>query len=78
MKPFLCYLLQPLPSFFVLYLACVNTEETLKTDSVTVLKLIELQHGLLVERARGIYSFSHLLEFRLCMTKRPSNPECIG
>jgi predicted NACHT family NTPase len=25
-----------------------------------VLKSIEAQHGLLVERARGIYSFSHL------------------
>ena len=24
MKPFLCYLLQPLPSFFVLYLAILN------------------------------------------------------
>ncbi len=32
----------------------------MKTDSVTVLKSIELQHGLLVERAREIYSFSHL------------------
>lgn len=29
-------------------------------DSVAVLKAIEAQHGLLVERARGIYSFSHL------------------
>jgi predicted NACHT family NTPase len=34
--------------------------ETLLLDSEAVLKLIEVQHGLLVERARGIYSFSHL------------------
>ena len=36
-----------------------NTEEdVLQTDSEAVLKSIEAQHGLLVERARGIYSFS--------------------
>jgi predicted NACHT family NTPase len=35
-------------------------EETLQLDSEAVLKLIEAQHGLFVERARGIYSFSHL------------------
>ncbi len=34
--------------------------ETLLLDSGAVLKSIEAQHGLLVERARGIYSFSHL------------------
>jgi predicted NACHT family NTPase len=33
---------------------------TLQRDSEAVLKSIEAQHGLLVERARGIYSFSHL------------------
>ena len=39
----------------------VSTEtETLQLDSEAVLKSIEAQHGLLVERARGIYSFSHL------------------
>jgi len=32
----------------------------LQLDSEAVLKAIEAQHGLLVERARGIYSFSHL------------------
>ncbi len=32
----------------------------LRLDSEAVLKAIEAQHGLLVERARGIYSFSHL------------------
>ena len=35
-------------------------EDVLQTDSEVVLKSIEAQHGLLVERARGIYSFSHL------------------
>jgi transcriptional regulator with XRE-family HTH domain len=32
----------------------------LELDSEAVLKSIEAQHGLFVERARGIYSFSHL------------------
>ncbi len=35
-------------------------EDTLNLDSEAVLKSIEAQHGLFVERARGIYSFSHL------------------
>lgn len=34
--------------------------ETLRLNSAAVLKAIEAQHGLLVERALGIYSFSHL------------------
>lgn len=34
--------------------------EALQVDSEAVLKSIESQHGLLVERARNIYSFSHL------------------
>jgi predicted NACHT family NTPase len=34
--------------------------DALLLDSGEVLKSIEAQHGLLVERARGIYSFSHL------------------
>lgn len=34
--------------------------EVLQLDSEAVVKSIEAQHGLLVERARGIYSFSHL------------------
>jgi len=33
---------------------------TLQRDSKEILKSIEAQHGLFVERARGIYSFSHL------------------
>ncbi|KAB8318009.1 NACHT domain-containing NTPase [Tolypothrix campylonemoides VB511288] len=34
--------------------------EALQIDSEAILKSIETQHGLLVERARGIYSFSHI------------------
>ena len=34
-------------------------QEELEVDSEAVLKSIEYQHGLLVERAKGIYSFSH-------------------
>ncbi|MGF2036759.1 MAG: NACHT domain-containing NTPase [Nostoc sp. CmiVER01] len=38
-----------------------NTDpKKLELDSEAVLKSIEAQHGLFVERARGIYSFSHL------------------
>jgi hypothetical protein len=35
-------------------------DENLELDSEAVLKSIEAQHGLFVERAKGIYSFSHL------------------
>lgn len=46
------------------YLRTLPTRRTdpaqLHLDSEAVLKAIEAQHGLLVERARGIYSFSHL------------------
>src|ERR687885_376018 len=35
-------------------------ESALEMDSAAILKSIEAQHGLLVERARRIYSFSHL------------------
>ncbi|HEY9875028.1 MAG TPA: NACHT domain-containing NTPase, partial [Candidatus Obscuribacterales bacterium] len=34
--------------------------DALQVDSEAVLKSIEMQHGLLVERSREIYSFSHL------------------
>lgn len=37
-----------------------NDQEALQLDSEAVLKSIEAQHGLLVERAQKIYSFSHL------------------
>lgn len=46
------------------YLRSLATSETepevLQLHSESVLKSIEAQHGLLVEQARGIYSFSHL------------------
>ncbi|MEH2105259.1 NACHT domain-containing protein [Nostoc sp.] len=46
---------------FISNLQFANLEpEVLKLDSEAVLKTIEAQHGLLVERAKGIYSFSHL------------------
>ncbi|MBV8888009.1 MAG: NACHT domain-containing NTPase [Chroococcidiopsidaceae cyanobacterium CP_BM_RX_35] len=39
----------------------VDTEpEALQLDSEAILHSIEAQHGLLIERAKGIYSFSHL------------------
>ncbi|MEG3966997.1 NACHT domain-containing NTPase [Microcoleus sp. T2B6] len=37
-----------------------NDPEALQVDSEAVLKSIEAQHGLLVERAHKIYSYSHL------------------
>jgi predicted NACHT family NTPase len=37
-----------------------NDPKTLQFDSEVVLKAIAAHHGLLVERANGIYSFSHL------------------
>ncbi|OKH25843.1 NACHT domain-containing protein [Chroogloeocystis siderophila] len=38
----------------------VTATQAFQLDSEVILKSIEAQHGLLVERARGIYSFSHL------------------
>jgi predicted NACHT family NTPase len=39
----------------------INTDlEALQFDSEAILKSIEVQHSLLVERAKGIYSFSHI------------------
>jgi predicted NACHT family NTPase len=37
-----------------------NDEAAFQLDNEAVLKSIEAQHGLFVERSRGIYSFSHL------------------
>ena len=48
-------------SDYLLTFADANPDpETLWLDSEAVLESIQLQHGLLVERARDIYSFSHL------------------
>jgi predicted NACHT family NTPase len=46
--------------------------EALRIDSELVLRSIQAQHGLLVERARGIYSFSHLT-FQEYFTAREIN-----
>ncbi len=35
------------------------SQEVLEPDSKVILKAIEAQHGILVERAKGIYSFAH-------------------
>lgn len=46
---------------YIRHLPDASTEgEALQLDACAVIKSIEAQHGLLVERARGIYSFSHL------------------
>lgn len=46
---------------YIINLDDANTEfQVLHLDANAVLRAIEAQHGLLVERARGIYSFSHL------------------
>jgi hypothetical protein len=49
--------------------------EILELDSSAVLKSIESQHGLLVERARKIYSFSHLT-FHEYFTARKFVSDC--
>lgn len=55
---------QEIESYIVQYIRNLPDAKTdpkaLQLDSEVVLKSIEAQHGLLVERARGIYSFSHL------------------
>lgn len=53
--------IQRLIADYLIQLPNVPTDsEVLLLDSGAILKSIEAQHGLLVERARGIYSFSHL------------------
>jgi predicted NACHT family NTPase len=52
--------------------------ENPQPDSETILRSIEAQHGLLVERARGIYSFSHLIfheYFAACAAAKPDGPD---
>ncbi|ABA20274.1 Predicted signal transduction protein containing Nacht domain [Trichormus variabilis ATCC 29413] len=39
----------------------ITDTDALELESTAIIKTIELQHGLLVERAKGIYSFSHLI-----------------
>ena len=49
-----------LPSLSVNSDCSDNDPQSLRLKSAAVLKSMEAQHGLLVERAKGIYSFSHL------------------
>jgi len=56
--------------------------EVLQLDSEAVLKSIEAQHGLFVERARSIYSFSHLtfheyFSARKVVNSTSTNPEAL-
>ena len=46
-------------SNFIQHLPEAN-DESLEIDSEMILKAIEAQHGLFVQRAKGIYTFSHL------------------
>lgn len=49
-------------------------------DGETVLRAIEAQHGILVERAHGIYSFSHLTfqeYFTACFLANPLNQDSL-
>ena len=45
---------------YIKSLSCFTPRELLKLDIKVTLKTIEAQHGLLIERANGVYSFSHL------------------
>ncbi|MGL6340596.1 MAG: NACHT domain-containing protein, partial [Waterburya sp.] len=53
-------LLQIIADYLVTLSNFPSDPETLRLDSEAILRAIEVQHGLLIERARGIYSFSHL------------------
>ena len=52
-------LLQTISDYLVSIADGHQDQETLRLDSQGILRAIEVQHGLLIERARGIYSFSH-------------------
>ncbi|MBD2260352.1 NACHT domain-containing NTPase [Pseudanabaena sp. FACHB-2040] len=45
---------------YICNLSDTDEPESLQVDSEVILRSIEAQHGLLIERAKGIYSFSHL------------------
>ncbi|MEM8611221.1 MAG: hypothetical protein AAGF93_04315 [Cyanobacteria bacterium P01_H01_bin.105] len=52
-----------------------DDEDILQLDGAKVLNSVEAQHGLLVERARGIYSFSHLTFQEYFTAKQITQPE---
>ena len=53
---------QELEQYITNYIESSSHEENIEScDSTAILQSIEAQHGLLVERSRGIYSFSHLV-----------------
>ncbi|MBU7582156.1 MAG: NACHT domain-containing NTPase [Nostoc sp. TH1S01] len=52
-----------------------NDIEDLLVNSKAVLKSIELQHGLLIENARGIYSFSHVTFYEYFTARFIANGE---
>jgi len=67
----------PIISDFLLTLPNVSTDpETLWLTSEAVLRAIVLQSGLLIERARDIYSFSHLT-FQEYLTARKTVASCL-
>ncbi|MBD0337414.1 MAG: hypothetical protein ICV62_18150, partial [Cyanobacteria bacterium Co-bin13] len=45
---------------YIRNLSETDEPESLQIDSEIILRSMEAQHGLLIERAKGIYSFSHL------------------
>ncbi|BAT55813.1 unknown protein [Nostoc sp. NIES-3756] len=54
--------LQQIITDYLLEQSNIKTDtDALEMESQKIIKIIELQHGLLIERARGIYSFSHLI-----------------
>lgn len=53
-------LLLTIADYLATFVDAPQDKETLLLNSKAILRAIEVQHGLLIERARGIYSFSHL------------------
>ena len=53
-------LLQIISDYLITISEAPRDQETLRLNSQGILRAIEVQHGLLIERAKGIYSFSHL------------------